>query len=114
MIFHERSESRDEHEEHEEGNEGKHRGNTRKRLNQQEIVTHVLDPRVHKRTHDPRTTKDDTKVASLLREEVLMFSSLGGLESKGIFSEEGRRSLSWSRSDVDEQCSVSRYELNQC
>ena len=31
----------------------------------------MLDPRVHKKSHDPRTTKDDTKVAGLLREEVL-------------------------------------------
>ena len=60
-IFHERSGSRDEHEEHEEGNEGKHGGNTRETLNQQEIVTHVLDPRVHKRSHGTRSTRDDTK-----------------------------------------------------
>ena len=46
-------------------------GNMRESLNQQEIVTHVLDPRVHKKSHYPRTTKDDTKVAGLLREEVL-------------------------------------------
>ena len=45
--------------------------NTRGTLNQQEIVTHVLHPRVHKKSHDPRTTKDDTKVAGLLHEDVL-------------------------------------------
>ena len=31
----------------------------------------MLDPRVHKRSHDTRTTKDDTKVAGVLCEEVL-------------------------------------------
>ena len=67
-IIHERSGPR---EEHEEGNKRKHEGNTRETLNQQEIVTHMLNPRVHKRSHDPRTTKDDTKVAGLFREEVL-------------------------------------------
>ena len=44
LIFHERSGSRDEHKEHEEANKGKHGGNTIETLNQQEIVTHVLDP----------------------------------------------------------------------
>ena len=51
------------------------RGNTTESLNQQEIVTHMLDPRVHKGSHDPRSTRDDTKVAGLLREEVLRFFS---------------------------------------
>ena len=46
---------------------GNMRGNTRESLKQQEIVTHMLDPRVHKRSHDPRSTRDDTKVAGLLR-----------------------------------------------
>ena len=54
---------------------GNTREHTRETLNQQEIVTHMLDPQVHKRSHDPRTTKDDTKVAGLLREEVSMIFS---------------------------------------
>ena len=58
-------------------------------LNQQEIVTHVLDPRVHKRSHDPQTTKDDIKVAGLLREDVLVVFSKGGLESARGSSHEG-------------------------
>ena len=41
---------------------------------------------------NPRTTKDDTRVAGLLREEVLNprgdLPLERGLESKGIFSEE--------------------------
>ena len=51
------------------------RGNMRESLNQQEIVTHVLDPRIHKRSHGTQSTRDDTKVAGLLREEVLRFFS---------------------------------------
>ena len=31
----------------------------------------MLDPQVHKSSHDPQTTKDDTKVTDLLRKEVL-------------------------------------------
>ena len=51
------------------------RGNTRESLNQQEIVTHVLDPR--NTNGDTRSTvnRDDTKVAGLLHQEVLMFFS---------------------------------------
>ena len=60
------------------------RGNTRKSLNQQEIVTHMLDPRVHKRSHDPRTTKDDTKVAGLPRKEVFNPKGFSPKRGRGL------------------------------
>ena len=61
--------------------------NTRESLNQHKIVTHVLDSRVHKRSHDPRTTKGDTKVVGLLRKEVL--KSTRGSSLRGVLNPKG-------------------------
>ena len=39
---------KDEHEEHEGGNEGNHEGKHERTLKPTRMITHVLDPRIHK------------------------------------------------------------------
>ena len=71
----------------------------------------MLDRRTQRDTRDPKSTKDDTRGNRVLLLDGGLDDGLlrkGGLESKGIFSVEGPRSLSWSRSVMDEQSSISK------
>ena len=54
---------------------GKSRGETRETLNRHEYDHTSARSSRHKVTRDPKSTKDDTKVAVLLREEVLIVFS---------------------------------------
>ena len=62
----------EEHEERAEGNEGNHGGTQEKTLNRHEYDHISARSSRHKVTRDPKSTRDDTKVAVLLCEEVLM------------------------------------------
>ena len=74
-IFHVWSGSYGEHEERAEEHEGNHEGKTRETLNRHEIDhTSARSPR-DKVTREPQSTRDDTRVAVLLREEVLIVFS---------------------------------------
>ena len=74
-IFHVWRGSYDEHEEHAEEHEGKSQGETRETLNQHEYDHTCARSSRHKVTQDPKSTRDDTKVAVLLCEEVLIVFS---------------------------------------
>ena len=111
-IFHERSGSHEEHKEHEgdhEGeHEGKHEGNTKTNKNDHTCA------RSMNTKEDTRSTinKGRYTVTGSSPKEVLMGPPKMGLESKRIFSVEGPWSLSWSRSDMDERCSISNMSLH--
>ena len=62
-----------EHKEHAEEHEGNHEGKQEKHSTDTNLITQVLI--IEAQTRDPKSTKDDTKVAVLLREEVLIVFS---------------------------------------
>ena len=80
-IFHERSGSRNEHEEHEEKTRENH-------SNQQDLVTHMLDPRNTKRYTIRIQQRTIHRVASSSPKEVLMIFPKEVLNPRRIFSEE--------------------------
>ena len=71
-IFHVWSGSYGEHAERAEEHEGNHKGKTRETLNRHEIDHTSARSSRHKVTRDPKSTRDDTRVTILLREEVLI------------------------------------------
>ena len=74
-IFHVWRGSYGEHEECAEEHEGKHEGKTRETLNRHEFDHTSARSSRHKVTRDPKSTRDDTRVTVLLREEVLFVFS---------------------------------------
>ena len=61
-----------EHEERVEEHDGNHEGETRETLNRHEFDHTSARSSRHKVTRDPKSTRDNTKEAVLLREEVLI------------------------------------------
>ena len=63
------------HEECAEEHKGNHGEKREKHSTDKESITQGLDHRKHEVTHDPKSTKEDTRVTVLLREEVLIVFS---------------------------------------
>ena len=65
------------HEERAEEHEGNHGDKRENHSTDKESITRGLDHQKHKVARDPKSTKEDTRVTVLLREEVLIvFSGL--------------------------------------
>ena len=112
LVFHERSGSREESEEHEEGNEGKITRGTQENTQTNKNDHTCARSMNTKEIQDPKSTTDDTRGNRFFSvEEVLNPQGdlpMRVLNPRWIFSVEGPRSLSWSRSDMDEQSSISK------
>ena len=63
------------HKERVEEHEGNHGDEREKHSTDKESITQGLDHRKHKVSRDPKSTKEDTRVTFLLREEVLIVFS---------------------------------------